>query len=84
MQAVPGSPTEIAHMQACWVRELEVAFAAEAVVSNRRLVEAIEKLGGRVTKADLLSSGSAAAGLERELLELARSSGAALRVSEMG
>jgi hypothetical protein len=51
---------------------------------DRRLVEAVERLGGRVTKADVLERGLPATGLERQLLELARASGAGLRVNERG
>lgn len=53
-------------------------------VPNQRLVETIEKLGGRVTKADVLERGVAAAGLERELLQIARASGAGLEVNTKG
>ncbi|CAE8740304.1 unnamed protein product, partial [Polarella glacialis] len=53
-------------------------------VPDSRLVKSIEKLGGRVTKADLASAGAQAAGLERELLQLARASGATLRVNDRG
>jgi len=51
---------------------------------NERVVEAVQALGGRVTKADVLERGVSAAGLERELLRLAKASGAGLRVNERG
>ncbi|CAE8596166.1 unnamed protein product, partial [Polarella glacialis] len=51
---------------------------------NKLTVEAIQALGGRVTKADVLGKGVPAAGLERELLELSRASGAGLRVNDRG
>lgn len=51
---------------------------------STQLVDAVQQLGGRVTKADLLAQGLPAAGLERDLLQLARASGAALQVNKEG
>jgi len=49
-----------------------------------RVVEVVTELGGRVTKADVLEQGISSAGLERELLQLARASGAGLQVNAQG
>jgi len=51
---------------------------------NWQLVEVVTQLGGRVTKADVLEQGISGAGLERELLQLARVSGAGLEVNPQG
>mmetsp|Transcript_105536 Transcript_105536/g.336065 ORF Transcript_105536/g.336065 Transcript_105536/m.336065 type:complete len:602 (+) Transcript_105536:72-1877(+) len=51
---------------------------------DQQVVEAVQELGGRVTKADLLAQGVSAAGAERELLQLARASGATLQVNSRG
>jgi len=65
------------------------AFSDDAIFSSRwtpeePLVRSIERLGGKVTKSDVLRAGADSAGLERELLQLARASGAPLRVSSSG
>lgn len=49
-----------------------------------KLVDTVEELGGSVTKADLLARGVAASGLERDLVRLARASGATLKVNDRG
>jgi len=51
---------------------------------NWKLVEVVTELGGRVTKADVLEQGVSGAGLECELLQLARASGAGLQVNSQG
>merc|ERR1712045_487227 len=51
---------------------------------NWQLVEVVTELGGRVTKADVLEQGVSGAGLERELLQLARASEAGLHVNAQG
>lgn len=53
-------------------------------VPNQKVIEAIQQAGNRVTKADVLEKGVAAAGLERELLQLAKSTGASLIVNDKG
>jgi len=51
---------------------------------DQRVVRAVEDLGGRVTKADVLEAGVEAKGLEQELLQLARTTGASMSVNSKG
>jgi len=44
----------------------------------------VEELGGRVTRADVLEAGVEAKGLEREMLQLARTTGASVSVNSQG